>query len=119
MNQNLFNVLSANDFIALQSELEEVKDAVFKDLEENAGGISDKDYMRLRSIVRIYEGEKQFKEMQSLPRVSLIYWLKMVIEEKQHYPIFKDKELNENALYTLWEMGKSPIDALNDLSTIN
>lgn len=46
------------------------------------------------------------------------FWLRKVEEEKQHYPSLKNRELNEKALIELYEIGKSPIDALNDLITL-
>lgn len=44
-------------------------------------------------------------------------WLQQVKVEQQHYKLFKGVDLNEADLFELWQEGKSPVDALNDLST--
>jgi hypothetical protein len=45
-------------------------------------------------------------------------WLKQIKKEQRHYKLFKGIEISESALRTLFDEGKSPIDALNDLSTV-
>lgn len=44
-------------------------------------------------------------------------WMETVNNEKEHYPLFKGRELNEQHLKDLFKEGKEPIDALNDLIT--
>lgn len=45
-------------------------------------------------------------------------WLSEVKSEQSYYPLFKGRDLNEDQLKELFKMGKSPIDALNDLITL-
>jgi hypothetical protein len=52
-----------------------------------------------------------------LPAVPLLKWLRQVKKEQKHYALFKGRELNPDMLQDLWQQGKSPINALNDLST--
>jgi hypothetical protein len=44
-------------------------------------------------------------------------WLNEIRAEQNNYPMFKWKELDEKALVDLHKQGKTPIEALNDLST--
>jgi len=50
--------------------------------------------------------------------VGFTEWIKKVKKEQKHYPLFKGVDLDENQLLELFKMGKTPIDALNDLSTM-
>lgn len=45
-------------------------------------------------------------------------WLELVNKEQQFYPLFKGKKLNVSELKCKFQQGKTPIEALNDLSTI-
>lgn len=45
-------------------------------------------------------------------------WLKQVKKEQKHYPALKGKEINESALENLFNNGKSPVNALNDILTL-
>lgn len=45
-------------------------------------------------------------------------WLLAVKEEQTNYPSLKGIELSEPILTKMWNEGKSPIEALNDLITI-
>ena len=58
----------------------------------------------------------QYKTITGL-RVPFEEWLNEVQREQKHYPLFKGEKLNEKFLLELYNRGKSPIDALNDLST--
>lgn len=44
-------------------------------------------------------------------------WIKKLNNEKKHYKLFKGVELNPDSLEYLFKKGKTPIEALNDLST--
>lgn len=45
-------------------------------------------------------------------------WLRKVKDEQKNYPLFNGIELDEAQLRDLWKQNKTPIDALNDLSTV-
>jgi hypothetical protein len=49
---------------------------------------------------------------------ELNQWLVVIKKEQEYYPLFKGRDLDEEQLRALWREGKSPIDALNDLSTL-
>ncbi len=50
-------------------------------------------------------------------RVSFRGWCKVLEREQKHYPLFKGKKLNQESLQKLFDKGKTPIEALNDLGT--
>lgn len=56
-------------------------------------------------------------ENKELQPMRLLKWLNKIELEKRHYPILKNTEIDEYLLIDLWKQGKTPIQALNDLST--
>jgi hypothetical protein len=63
----------------------------------------------------LYEREERAAKRRDAPFRK---WLKQVKKEQKNYPLFKGKEISEEALRNLFWDEKSPIDALNDLSTL-
>lgn len=63
----------------------------------------------------LYEREQRAEKRKDAPFQK---WLKQVKKEQKNYSVFKGKEISEGPLRKLFWDGKSPIDALNDLSTL-
>ncbi len=56
--------------------------------------------------------------MSEEPLEPFTRWMRVVNQEKKHYKLFNGVELNDIALMEMWKQGLTPIEALNDLSTI-
>lgn len=63
----------------------------------------------------LYEREQRAEKRKDAPFQK---WLKQVKKEQKNYDVFKGKEINERYLRKLFHDGKTPGDALNDLSTV-
>ena len=63
----------------------------------------------------LFEREERAEKRKDAPFQR---WLKQVKKEQKNYGAFAGKEISESPLRKLFNDGKSPIDALNDLSTL-
>jgi hypothetical protein len=52
------------------------------------------------------------------PQTKFEKWLVAVKKEQKHYPLFRAVELNRDLLKELFNENKTPVEALNDLSTV-